>query len=71
MPFSGAGLSWVAGTIGVWMLIAPQVLDFSGWGLAANEAVWSGVITIILAVLAGFERRFAQDGSPTQVSTQH
>jgi len=59
-----AGLAWVAGAIGVWVLIAPQVLGFGGPGLAGNEAVWGGMITIALAVLAGFERHFAQDNSP-------
>jgi hypothetical protein len=55
------GLAWVAGAIGVWVLMAPQILGFGGPGLAGNEAVWGGVMTVILAVLAGFERRFHQD----------
>jgi hypothetical protein len=66
----GTWLSWVAGAIGVWVLIAPAILGFGGPGLAMNEAVWGGPITIILAVIAGLERRFARDEGPTPAGTQ-
>jgi len=66
----GMGLSWAAGAIGVWVLIAPAVLGFGGPGLAMNEAVWGGPITIILAIIAGLERRFSRDEGPAPFGTQ-
>jgi hypothetical protein len=74
----GAGLTWLAGAIGVWVLIAPTVLGYGGPSLAAHEALWCGAITIVLAVLAALERRLGQrfdrpldrDRGPTSVGTQ-
>ncbi|MBN9120747.1 MAG: SPW repeat protein [Planctomycetes bacterium] len=65
----GAGLTWAAGAIGVWVLIAPAVLGFGGPGLPANEAIWGGPITIVLAVLAGLDRRLGRDQGPPPIGT--
>jgi len=51
-----AWLAWLAGAIGVWVLIAPHVLGFADRGMAAYEAVWGGPITIVLALIAGAAR---------------
>lgn len=50
-----AWLAWLAGAVGVWVLAAPHVLRFADNGLAMNEAVWGGPITVVLAVISGLE----------------
>jgi hypothetical protein len=66
----GALLTAAAAIIGVWVLIAPQVLGFGGPGLAAHEAVWGGPITIVLAALAALERALGRDNGLAPVGTQ-
>lgn len=57
-----AWLAWLAGAIGVWVLAAPHVLRFADNGLAMNESVWGGPITIILAVISGLEHWLGRPG---------
>lgn len=66
----GAWLTWAAAAVGAWVLIAPQILGFGGPRLAENEAVWGGLATIVLAVLAGLERRLGRDEGSAPIGTQ-
>ena len=49
-------LNWVAAAIGVWVLASPQLLGHAGPRMTTLEATWGGPITIVLGVLAAFER---------------
>jgi hypothetical protein len=51
----GTWLNWTVGAIGVWVLVAPVILGFSGPSVPATEAIWGGPFTIVLAVIAGLE----------------
>ena len=51
-------LDTIAAAIGVWVLMAPQLLGFAGPQFTELEATWGGPITIVLAIIASLERQF-------------
>jgi|GEM_PF-6789048 len=54
----GAWLNWIGGAIGVWVLIAPQILGVGRPALAMLEASWGGPITLVLVTIAALDRWF-------------
>src|ERR1051325_464116 len=48
-PAEGVGVSWLNVILGIWVLISPWVLRFSGYHTATVNNVVMGIIVIILA----------------------
>ena len=50
-------LNWVNALIGLWLVLSPFILGFSGFVTAMTNAIIVGVIVIILAVWAAVQFR--------------
>jgi hypothetical protein len=44
--------------VGVWILIAPHAMGFGARGFAANEALWGGLMTIVVAGITALADRY-------------
>ncbi len=51
--------------MGLWVVAAPNVLGDWTRGVAANEALWSGLGTLALATILGVNHRFGFAARPT------
>jgi hypothetical protein len=53
-------LNWIGAALGVWVLIAPQVLGATRPWLAPLEASWGGPIVLWLMIIAALDRWLAR-----------
>jgi hypothetical protein len=51
-------LNCLAATIGIWVLVAPQILGIPKDELADLEAIWGGPLAIALAAIAAYDLHF-------------
>lgn len=62
---------WVNLALGVWSIISPWVLGFSGIGRARDDAVVVGLIVAALSIWALVERHAPATGTTTEHSLKH
>lgn len=41
---------WTECALGVWMIVSPWALAFSGHALATQTALWTGIVVVVLAL---------------------
>ena len=53
----GVGLEWINFVLGVWMVVSPWLVGYSGAAAARDDAVIVGIVTAVLACWAYFSPR--------------
>jgi hypothetical protein len=55
---------WACGAIGLWIIGAPGLLGYGTRGVAVDEALWTGLVTLGLVGLVAVDVRFGATARP-------